>query len=336
MNTNELIDGYLSGRLNKEDKMAFDQALQNDPAFVDEFQQVKEIQEGIRALSRKETLNFIQEVEQDIQSRESILNNNKMKKSIMAAASLVLIAAFSFFTLSDNTEESTLQRIFQSNYESYDNIYGIVRGENIEESTLESNAFRAYDLGDYEGAASSFGELVKMDRSAINYFYMGLSNLEAAKTDLAIENLNATLNNFDEFDSQAKWYLALAHLSKGDEDAAVANLASLTLDNSVYKAKAEAVLKELGLSVSSLDGGIITDVKIRPKDDDDAPNGVTFDARRKIQFGVAISETDGYEYRFLTDEPIYGLHVGSEVEMIIIREGRRDKSGFAFILGARN
>lgn len=333
MDNLELIDGYLTGRLNKKEKAAFDEALALDHEFVEEFQDVKEIQEGLRALSRKEALSFLQEVEEEVQNTESTLNNNKMKKTIVAAASVILIAAFSFFTLSNNTEDSTLQSIYQNNFESYDNIYGIVRGENEKDASLASQAFNAYDMGDYDLAASSFEELVVTDRTAINYFYMGLSNLEAKNIDLAIKNLNATINNFEDFDAQASWYLALAHLSNDDEEAAISSLVGLTLDNSIYKSKAEAVLKEMGLSISSLDGGVITDVKLRPKEDN-APNGV-FDDRRRIQFGIAVSETDGKKYRFLTDQPIYGLHIGSEVEMIVVRRSIKDRAGFAFILGER-
>ena len=268
----DLIDNYLTGRLSKAEKASFDNALELDPEFVNEFQDVKEIQEGVKSLSRKEALSFLKDVEEDITKSESTLNNHKMKKSVIAAASLMLIAAFSFFTLSNNTEDPTLQSLYSDNFESYNNIYGIVRGENDQANNLEAQAFRAYDMGNYSLAAVTFAELVKVERTALNYFYMGLSNLEASNTEEAIKNLNATLNNFDEFDSQSKWYLAMAHLSNGDEDAATANLAGLAynrLENSIYKSKAEALLKEMGLTASNLDGGVITDVKIRPNDDDD-------------------------------------------------------------------
>lgn len=334
MKTIDLIDGYLSGTLEKADRRAFDKALSTDPDFIQEFQDVKEIQEGIKSLSRKETLAFLQEVEQEITTNESTLNNDRMKKTIVAAASFILIAAFSFFALPTNTQDSSLQSIYQNNFESYDNIYGIVRGEDQQESSLESQAFRAYDMGNYDLAAQGFAELVKADRSAINYLYMGLSNLEANNTNEAITHLNATLNNFDQFDSQAKWYLALAHLSVDDENAAVSNLVSLTLENSIYKTKAEAVLKEMGLTATSLDGGTVGDVKLRPSDENDSPDG-SFEGRRQVQFGYVISATNGYRYNFLTDQPIRGLHVGSEVEMIVLRQNDRKRSGFAFILGER-
>jgi len=335
----DLIDNYLTGRLSKSDKASFDKALELDPDFVKEFQDVKEIQEGVKSLSRKETLSFLKDVEEDITKSESTLNNHKMKKSIAAAASLLLIAAFSFFTLSNNTEDPSLQSLYNDNFESYNNIYGIVRGENDQASNLEAQAFRAYDMGNYNLSALTFAELVKTERTAINYLYMGLSNLEASNTEEAIKNLNATLNNFDEFDAQAKWYLAMAHLSNEDEEAAISSLADLAsskLENSVYKSKAEEVLKEMGLTVANLDGGVITDVKLRPRDDD-SPSGVQmeFEGRRQIQFGKVISETDGYRYNFITDHPIMGLHEGSEVEMIVLRRNKRRKAGFAFVLGEK-
>ena len=334
MSNIELIDGYLKGALNKKQKDLFDTSLENDPNFAKEFREIKEIHDGIKTVARLEALKTIENVEEELKSKESTLNTFKMKKSVIAAASLILIAAFSFFTLTKSDSNPTLQSVFQENYEPYDNIYGIVRGADDEDISLNAKAFKAYDLGDFDLAASTFSEVVKTEQTAVNYLYMGLSNLEASNIDEAIKNLNATLNNFDEFDSQAQWYLALAHLSNGDEDAALSNLVSLTLENSIYKAKAESVLAEMGLSVDSLDGGIVTDVKLRPKEDD-APEGTVFDSRRRVQFGSIVSESNGYNYRFLTDQPIYTLHVGSAVEVIVIRKNHKRRSGFVFILGER-
>ena len=68
-----------------------------------------------------------------------------------------------------------------------------------------------------------------------------------------------------------------------------------------------------------------------------APDGaqMEFEGRRQVQFGRVISETDGYRYNFLTDQPIVGLHEGSEVEMIVLRKNKKRRAGFAFILGER-
>ena len=77
-------------------------------------------------------------------------------------------------------------------------------------------------------------------------------------------------------------------------------------------------------------------MKLRPSDVD-SPDGSfeEFEGRRQVQWGFVISETDGYQYNFFTEQPIQGLHVGSEVEMIILRRHKRKQRGFAFILGEK-
>lgn len=331
MKSTDLIDGYLQKSLSNEELIAFEEALVNDPNFGREFQELKEIQLGVKTSTRRDIKSFLNEIEEDIEQSESTQNFYNMKRVIAVAASIALIATISFFALNQTTQPS-LQEIYTINFSHYENLNGQVRGEN-ESWSLESQASRAYDMGNYSLAAATYAELVKTDKSANNYFYMGLSNLESGNFKEAINNLNSTINNFDAFDKQAKWYLSLAHLANDSEEDAVATLISLTIENSTYKEKAESILKEMGLTWNSFDFGIIDEVRRRPKED--TPNG-SFDEfidARQWQFGVVISESNGFKYRFLTDEPIDDLEVGSEVEMIVVRKNRRRKSGFAFILG---
>jgi len=327
----DLIDGYLRNTLSDAEKAEFNKRLSLDPEFTKEFQEVKEIHEGIKAVSRKEMFTFLNEVEEQIITKESTLNNHNMKRFIMTAASVVLIAAISFFTLSNNSAPS-MEDLYEANFDTYYNINGQVRGEAQEGNSLTMQAFNAYDRGNFDLAALSFAELVKTDKSAENYLYMGLSNLEANNTEEAIKNLNATINNFDQFTAQASWYLAMAHLKNQDEHAAVSSLVGLTLEDSKYKEQAEAILKEMGLSLTSLDGGVVTDVKLRPKERD-VPDGSYFEDRRQTQFGTVVSERDGSRYSFFTDMPIYGLQEGAEVEMIVVRKNKRKNTGFAYVLG---
>lgn len=188
---------------------------------------------------------------------------------------------------------------------------------------------------DYDAVIVTLTEKIKTEKTSTNYFLLGMAHLETGQNKAAIRYLNVTLNNFDNLDNEAQWYLAVAHLNLDNEEEAISNLVSLTLSNSIYKTKAEAILQEMGLTTSSLDYGIVRDVKLRPRDD--APNGATstFEEERQIQYGIVESQTDGFRYHFLTDQPIRSLHEGSEVEMIIIRRNESKKSGFAFILGER-
>ena len=102
-----------------------------------------------------------------------------MKRVVSVAASLVLIAIISFFSLNQSIQPSH-KDIYTDNFSHYENLSGQVRGT-TGYSSLESQASKAYDAGNFSLAAATYAELVKTDKSANNYFYMGLSNLESGK-----------------------------------------------------------------------------------------------------------------------------------------------------------
>lgn len=337
----ELINRYFQNELSPNELAEFNEALKNDIEFNKEFQELKEIRTAINTNAHKDLSNFLNEVEKDIQKEEeSTLTKHTMKKYVSIAACVVLIASISFFNLKQN-QKPTGQEIFTEYYQPYNNLAGQVRGSAALE-TLSSKAFNAYDAGNFEAAATNFEALVEEDKSATNYFYMGLSHLEAGNYETAVKNLNAVMNNFSDLNAPAKWYLSLALIANGAEEEAVGNLAKLTLENSAYKEKAKAVLKSLGAFANDLDGGVIVVVEQRPKEEDERPGGgynspdgatVDFEGRRQYQFGVVVSETTGVKYRFFTDEPINELEEGTEVEMIVLRQNKNN--GFAYILGKR-
>ena len=318
MKNRNLIDGYLQKNLSNEDLVLFEESLINDPDFGKEFQEVKQIQLNIKILIRKDVKSFLNKIEEDIQQNKLTQNYYTMKRVVSVAASLVLIAIISFFSLNQSIQPSH-KDIYTDNFSHYENLSGQVR-EQLDTQVLKVRRPKPMMWVTFPLAAATYAELVKTDKSANNYFYMGLSNLESGNYEEAISNLNATVNNFDAFDKQAKWYLSLAHFANDNEDAAIATLISLTIENSVYKEKAETILSEMGLSLNSYHHGIIYDVKKRPPHDSPNGNNAEFEDARQWQFGVVISETDGLKYRFLTDELIDGLESGSEVEMIIARE----------------
>lgn len=325
----DLIDGYLQNRLSREERAKFESLLDNDADFAMEFQKIKEIQDGIKAHSRIELKQFLINIESELENQESTLNVNNMKKMMTAAVSLVLVAAISFFALKQD-QSLSLEEIYANNFSHYDNLNGQVRGESSNINSLENAAYSAYEMGNFATSAAYFATLVETEKTAANYFYMGLANIESGNYAEAINNLNTTIHNFSAFEKQAKWYMAMANLANGDEEAAVTTLVGLTLENSVYKEKAEAIIKELGLTMSTLDYGSTGSVEKRPWED--APNG-SFEQGKRWQIGTVISATNGYTYRFRTDYVMDELVEGAQVEMLVLRSHKKKKSGFAVILG---
>ena len=339
----ELIEEYLSGKLSTEDKKKFRTRLLNDPAFNHEFQELKEIRLHVRQNARVEIKNLFDEFETSIEKEETTKDQTVMKKVISIAASIILIAAISYIGLTDFNPPSN-QELFDEHFTSYVGLTGQVRGA-AEEMTLEKQALNAYDGGDYISSEEMLSQLVASEPNAMNYFYLGMSQLELGKTEDAVKNLNTVINNYSSFKEQAKWFLALSHLKNEDEDAALGTLANIISSKSEYQEKAEELLKDMGfsLNVDDLDSGPVIIITRKPSDND-APDGsvsTMTDTRgqRSWQWGVVSNLSGDKSYRFMTDQPIDGLGEGDMTIFVVIERKNRGRGnrnqgldGRAFII----
>lgn len=329
----ELIDAYLRGELSGADLARFDEKLRNDVEFQSTFQEVKLIKTAIRQNLRANALQVLKDRESLIQEEYSTKNRNIMKRYLSIAASLVLVVSLVYLSFKNDLPEINGQAIFTENYRAYTNLeLGTERGTNLGLEGLKQQAYYAYDLGNYAEAASDLTELVKSEKSAANYFYLGISNVEIGNSEAAYANFNTVINNFSEYKEQAQWYLALALIKEDKTDEAISNLVSLSFKGESYKEQSLKILKEkLGLAFLSTEHGAVVEVTLKPEEED-SPNGVDFEDRRQIQFGTAIDSRNN-EYNFFNDLPIRGLATGDLVEMIVVSKGKKGKGrGFAVLL----
>ena len=73
--------------------------------------------------------------------------------------------------------------------------------------TLKDNAYSAYDAKDFVQSAALFSEVLKIEKTAANYFYAGMSNLEIGNHTIANKNLNTVINNYEDLPENAKIYI---------------------------------------------------------------------------------------------------------------------------------
>lgn len=333
----DLIDKYLSGKLSAEDKKAFRNRLLNDPAFNQEFQELKNIRLHVKQNARKDIKNFFNEIETSIEKEETTKDQTVMKKVISIAASIVLIAAISYVGLSNRSYDN--QELYEEHYSAYNNLAGQVRGGVNEDLSAEKKAMLAYDAGDFITSSEMLSQLVIEQPNAMNYFYLGISQLEIGEASEAIKSLNTVVNNYSAFKEQARWYLALAHLSNEDKEASLGNIAHILVNESEYKEKAEKLLKGMGLSFdeNEMDNGPIISSSIRPKETD-SPDGSELSdnkGRRRWQWGVVSSSDGERQFRFQSDEPIEDLREGDIALFIVFERSRgrgNSKMGWAFII----
>jgi len=332
----QLMDDYLQGNLDKEGLKVFTEKLKQEPSFELEFREMRAIQLSAKASARLSTIANLKRLESSIEEKETTKINYNMKKLVTVAASILLLATVSYFTVFNKADIITGPNIYSEYYQTYQNVESTTqRGGALALTTLKNKAYFAYDSRDFVQAASLFSELLKADKTAANYLYAGLSNLEIGDHESATRSLNTVTNNYEDLVAQSKWFLAMNLLKQNSEasgEEALSSLVSLTLGNSSYKVKAEEILAKMGIT-TRIDSGEITEYKEIP-DEGDVPDGSEMDSRgkRRVQFGT-ISGHNGRTYRFFTDDPIEGLEVGDVVDFMVLKKqkGKR-RMGFAFIL----
>ncbi len=307
----------MKGKLDQDGRKLFNKKLK-EPEFEVQFREVKAIKEAAKASAHLSMLAHLQQVEASLDQKETTKTEFNMKKLVSVAASLILIATVSYFTVFNTTEVATGQEIFSEYYKPYDNrVTGVQRGaDNNTFSELKINAYKAYDLKDFSMSANLLADLLDTDNSAANVFYLGISNLELGNLDEAKDNFRTVANDFEEFEAQSKWYLAMSLLKENTEesvDEAVYSLGALIVDETSFKTDAKAALVKLGFVMSdSGDNGTVTEVNNSNSNGDSPDGSYEEGGKRGFQWGV-VTNANGAKYRFFSNPPIVGLEIGDEV-----------------------
>lgn len=336
MSNFDLLDRYFSNELDKSEIKAFNERLKNDPEFNQEFQEIKEIKLAVKVDARKNLKSLFTDIEDDLNQQESNTNNQTaMKRMLTVAASLILMVSVSYFVL-NGSGQPTPRDVFTEHYKPYTNLNGQVRGEAIDDVSMSAAAYNAYDAGNFALAVENFEALVEVEKTAENYFYMGIANIEIGDYDAAVKNLNTTLNNFSTFKDQSKWYLSMALLADKKKDEALSSLISLAFSEGSYKARSQAVINELGLifdEETTTGGAQQVDYDPDPEEGGSPSPDGSFVDQRQIQYGQVVDYLTRRVYQFHNEYPIVGLKEGDTVDFIILKESRGKKGlGWAFIL----
>ena len=243
----EIMDKYLSGQLTEGELKLFEERLRKEPDLKESLCELKLVRSAVREGAKRDVLNFLKEKEAEIQSAEKKKATFGVKKFIPIAAVFLLLTTVGYFALFHNkTEAVTGQMLYTAYYDGpYMNIVsGTERGTTDLEETLESKAYLAYDIGEYAEAARCFKVLTEEKKTATNYFYAGVSNLEAGNLTDAKVYFRAVLDDFDMFKEQAQWYMAMTSLKENNIKEALSSLAPLRKD-SKYADEVDKILEAL-------------------------------------------------------------------------------------------
>jgi len=237
----ELIDLYFDNSLSPKEQLLFNDLLQNDLDFKNEFIFRKDLKKVIAVSQQEDLKASLGQFENKIKQNSRLM---MLPKKWLVAASVFILASFGIYSVKTEYFPSN-KAIYETYFQSCRNtIQPVVRGENP--NTIEYRAFVAYEAHDYYKAINLFNSVADPEASYIN-FYKGLSYMEINKLNRAIEllypitkaeNLEGKSANFDE---RAKWYLALAYIKNNENKKAIEELSLISNQpNGTYK-KEEAI-----------------------------------------------------------------------------------------------
>lgn len=226
------IEKYFEGTLTKNEEVIFQKLIAEDTDFAVTFEYEKNVKKAI-ALNSRATL------------KKQLKSFEKPKKSykwLYVAASFAVILGFFTWSTFLNTNYDSL---YDEYYQTYPNtVLPTVRGEFKED--IKSNAFYAYDSGDYKEAIALFSKIYTKDGDDYALFYKALSLMETKQYGEALTVLNlhdsSKENTFTPF---FRWYAALTNLKLNNRNEAIQLLEKLTKSDNPQKEAAIRLLSEL-------------------------------------------------------------------------------------------
>lgn len=224
----DLIDRYFDNSLTPKEQLLFNDLLQNDSDFKNEFVFRKDLKKVIALNQQEDLKSTLGQFEKEIQQSSKFMI---LPKKWFVASSIVLVASLGAYSIKSYYYPSN-EAVFETYFQPCRNtIQPVVRGESP--NTIEYSAFVAYEAHNYHKAINLFNSVKNPDEAYIN-FYKGLCYLELDKTREAIDILLPIAKSTHlegksaDFNDKAMWYLALAYLKNNDKEKSKSELFLIT------------------------------------------------------------------------------------------------------------
>lgn len=235
----ELLEQYLAGTLEAGERARLEARLSQEPELVKELHELQTLIDGIGKAGRTDVLTSLRELEWTLPALESQVVPfwGSTWVRVAASVSVLAVCAYLFWPRPEDP-----QRLFAQYFEPYPNvIMPTVRGD--VDTTLLERAYRAYDHGKFDDAIDFFRRAGQDDAAV--YLYLGNSYLATGDAENAIPLFEKVISEYDAFDDQAAWYLALGYLKNGNKGEAMKIFARISEGRSSHAASAKKILSDL-------------------------------------------------------------------------------------------
>lgn len=241
-NTNDidLIERYFESSLTDQETARLRDRLQSEPELRKLFDQEELLVKVIRYEGARNDLQYLRKLERSLAGNERSFIARHWQY-FAAAASIALVAVAWFFVPFGNQSPPELYAAY---FEPYPNVFEpTLRGSTT--TGRRAEAFRAYTDGDYQTAATLFGDLLEENPDPGMLLLLGNANLALDRNEEAKKNFNTLLQDYDDLDMQAKWFLSLCHLKAGEVEKAEALLLQLSYTEVDYAVRAKELLRQV-------------------------------------------------------------------------------------------
>lgn len=244
-----LIERYLDGSLEGNQKEQVKKRLLEDPAFNLLYKNEKFLEKGIRYSFLKTKLEQIRSLEKSLGSQQDEKPARKLIflvywKPLAAAAGLLFVLA-SYLLFFQPDPASLNEQLFTAYYEPFDSPgSGLTRGQNDTVMTWKQKGYMAYDNGRYKEAVGYFQNTLKDNEDPIVKLCLGNAYLSLGQADIAEGIFQNILRDHQDLVTQAKWYLSLSYVQQNKLERAKSTLWEIS-QSSTYGEKARKLLNKL-------------------------------------------------------------------------------------------
>lgn len=236
-----LIEKYFDDALTNEETKLFKDRLTTDVAFKKLFDREKLLINTVRLQGASRDLAFLKTLEEGMPDIQLTQAPRKRYMLYWAAAAVALIITLIiFFTPSSQTPEE----LYAAYYKPYPNVFEPTVRSNSEASEREE-AFQAYERGDYTSAVPKLQAILRQHEEPGVLLLLGNAEMVLDQTEEAKKNFLKLINQYDELDLQAKWYLSLCYIRLGEIDSAKKILKELGDTEISYATKAKELLRKV-------------------------------------------------------------------------------------------
>ena len=229
------IDDYLLGELNPEEQAAFEQEMAQDEALR---QAVEEQQELIAAIQLENARRLLDEV-MTPSSRNVIKPLWQRAAPYLAVAASVLLLITGWYLL----RPPSYERLYAANFEAAP---GLPTTLGLTDDPTFAEGMIAYKQQQYEQALLRWQPLIaRGETSDTLQFYLGITQLGRGSPEEAAPLLSAVAEQpTSPYQTDAQWYLALAYLRQGKQQAAREWLRGLQT-SAQYRDQSQALLQKM-------------------------------------------------------------------------------------------